>query len=116
MANQLLKKIPQSESVESITMVVDRCKSKKERELFNRYIRGGLETQFPAAADKIYISHDDSCANPGLQAADMFAWMMQHHKETECCRDYPGQEDKYLGKYWIAHFSDWVAERMEFFG
>lgn len=113
MANTLLQKIPDSTRVNSINLILDRRKSKAEREHFNTYIRGNLVSRFPAAEGTIYISHDDSCTSAGLQAADLFAWGTLRYKYLASCGFDHTEECK---PDWSHEFRHWLKEFLQFFG
>jgi hypothetical protein len=69
----LLDQIDFSAATDKIALVVDRCKGKKEIEDFNEYIRRQLESKIDPGVP-LRIKHEDSCSDPGLSAADLFAW------------------------------------------
>lgn len=75
--NELLKSLkPKTMNTPSVNLIVDRCKDGKDRKDFNAYIKANLETTFPIETS-IYISHEASHNNPGLQAVDMFCYGIQ---------------------------------------
>lgn len=55
------------------TLVVDKCKNKEEIDDFNQYLATQLEARLPLNVP-FNISHEDSKANTGLQAVDLFCW------------------------------------------
>ncbi len=54
-----------------VTLIVDRCKGIKEREIFDGYLKLHLEAMLPLNK-KLHIFHEHSHGNGGLQAVDLF--------------------------------------------
>lgn len=73
LANFLLQKIDLGIANPAVTLVVDRCKNKAEIADFNQYLGNQLEARLPLNIP-LYIHHEDSRANKGLQAVDLFCW------------------------------------------
>lgn len=55
----------------NIYLVVDKCKSRKERNIFNQYLKMNLKVKLPTNVN-IYIDHELSHNHTGLQAVDIF--------------------------------------------
>jgi len=73
LARFLLEKVEFSDDINDVTLVVDRCKSTDEIKDFNQYVENQLQALLPLNSH-LYISHEASHENPGLQAVDMFCW------------------------------------------
>ncbi len=56
-----------------VRLIVDRCKSSKERAIFNNYLKSNLEVRLPINTN-LHIMHEVSYNDPGLQAVDMFCY------------------------------------------
>lgn len=80
LARFLLEKVKFSNNLEKLNLIVDRCKNADDMADFNEYIASHLGTIIPFKT-KLYISHEDSKNNTGLQAVDMFCWGItrKHH-------------------------------------
>lgn len=96
-ARLTLDQIDFKEAAVRVIMTVDKSKGKTEVRNFNHYIlahiKARLEPKIP-----LEIYHADSRQNPGLQAADMFAWGLFRKYEV---RDYGWYEvfkDKITGE------------------
>jgi len=57
----------------AVTLIVDKSKNKADIEDFNCYLANQLEALLPLNIP-LNIYHEDSKANPGLQAVDCFCW------------------------------------------
>ena len=80
LTKKLLETLPvRGKHIVTVNLVVDKSKDSADRKDFNAYIRANLETTFPLKT-AIYITHEDSQANKGLQAVDMFCYGMQKKK------------------------------------
>lgn len=55
--------------LDTLTLIVDKCKDKYEMKIFNEHIKQELNLDIP-----IFIHHFDSRANKGLLAIDLFCW------------------------------------------
>lgn len=69
----ILEKIPFGSVLEAVTLVVDRSKGKEGIREFNDYITNHLEGLLPLNVP-MYITHEWSHENAGLQAVDLFCW------------------------------------------
>ena len=67
---------------DSVTLITDRCKSSSEIRTFNEYIRNQLEAVLPLNVP-LYIHHNLSHNEPGLQAVDLFCWGIFRKYELE---------------------------------
>ncbi len=80
LTKKLLEALPVAgKHIATVNLVVDKSKDSADRKDFNAYIRANLETAFPLKT-AIYISHEDSQENKGLQAVDMFCYGIQRKK------------------------------------
>ncbi len=89
---------------QTVNLVVDRCKDSEDRKDFNAYIQANLETAFPLET-AVYVTHEDSQANAGLQAVDMFCWGIQRKEndgEGAWYKQYSGH---------IAHLVHYLPEK-----
>jgi len=73
LTHRVLSFIDFQEINEHIHLIVDRCKSSKERETFNSYLQSNLEARLPIDR-KLDITHGLSHDYAGLQAVDMFCY------------------------------------------
>lgn len=102
LANFLLKQIDLNLANPAVTMVVDKCKNKAEIEDFNQYLANQLEAKLPLNIP-LNINHEDSQANTGLQAVDLFCWGIYRkyeHGDTQWYQTYARKiafETEYLG-------------------
>lgn len=102
LANFLLEHVELSGVNPAVTLVVDRCKNKAEIEDFNQYLANQLEARLPLNVP-LHIYHEDSKANPGLQAVDSFCWGI-YRKYT--------QDDT----QWYQYFVDKIEFETEYLG
>lgn len=72
-ARFLLDKIPIGDATTHINFSIDKSKSKPEIADFNNYIQTQLKAKIRPTVP-LYIDHQNSCENPGLQAVDMFCY------------------------------------------
>jgi hypothetical protein len=102
LTKQIITKLPQSNNVYSINLVVDKCKNKSERADFDRYIKLQLQQQFGLKTN-VSIHHEISKNDCCLQAVDLFCWGLQRKAEQ--------QDDE-----WINCFQDKVKVDLQYFG
>jgi hypothetical protein len=69
----ILQKLEIQVGTNSVTIVVDRSKSKEGIHDFNNYIKNQFDPLIPCKTP-LYISHESSQENPCLQAVDLFSW------------------------------------------
>lgn len=72
-AQFLIPQIEFPKELKSVHIVFDKCKSTEEIRRFNRDLEKQLKVLLPAEM-KLYIRHETSQANLGLQAVDLFSW------------------------------------------
>ncbi len=82
------------------TLIVDKCKNKEEIEDFNQYLANQLEARLPLNVP-LNISHEDSKANTGLQAVDLFCWGIFRKYERG-------------DQAWYQHYADKIAFETEY--
>ena len=78
--------------------MVDKCKDGDDRKDFNAYIKANIETSFPLETN-IYITHENSQENAGLQAVDMFCWGIQrkaNSKDDKWYSAFKGHVSRYI--------------------
>jgi len=96
----ILEHVPLSSS-RGIRLVVDKSKNSAEMKDFNRYLEGQLEAMMPLES-RLYINHERSQENTGLQAVDLFCWGVYRkyeHGDNEWYQVYEGSiefETEYL--------------------
>lgn len=73
LAREILQHVNFSLSNHRITLVVDKSKGAKKREEFDTYLFSHLESLLPLNVS-LYINHDRSHLNRGIQAVDLFCW------------------------------------------
>lgn len=82
LTKEIITKLPQSDNIHSINLVVDKCKNKSERADFDQYIKSQLQNQFGSRTN-ISIHHEISKNNSCLQAVDLFCWGLQRKAEQQ---------------------------------
>lgn len=90
LARFLLTKIPFSEDLPWVNLIVDRCKNNEEIKDFNSYVENQLNALLPLNC-KLTIDHLASHENAGLQAVDLFCWGIARkdaHKDTDWFASY----------------------------
>ncbi len=82
LARFVLEKIDLTKAGNAVNLVVDRSKTSAEIRDFNSYVENQLQGLLPLAVP-LFITHELSCNNPGLQAVDLFCWGMfrKHEKD-----------------------------------
>jgi hypothetical protein len=73
LARFLLEKVDFSDPLPVVNLVVDRCKNTEEIKDFNQYVENQLQALLPLET-RLFITHETSHENPGLQAVDMYCW------------------------------------------
>jgi hypothetical protein len=101
MPGKALDRLPIDQTTTRITLIIDRSKSDLEIADFNGYVASQLTGRIdPKALLGIY--HHRSAENPGLQAADLFAWGIFRKYERhdlawyEVFEEKVRHEDRYL--------------------
>ena len=77
----VLKTISLEEATISVSLVLDRSKSKKEIQEFDSYFTKQLQTRIQPRVPLV-ISHNYSHENRALQAVDLFAWGIRRKYEV----------------------------------
>jgi len=102
LSNFLLEQVDLSSAKPAVTLIIDKCKNKAEIEDFNQYLANQLEARLPLNVP-LNIYHEDSKANTGLQAVDLFCWGIYRkyeHGDLEWYANYCSRirfETEYLG-------------------
>lgn len=99
-ARFLLEKVDLTEPGNAVTLVVDKCKNKDEIRDFNQYLANQLEALLPLNIPA-NIYHENSSANAGLQAVDLFCWGVfrkYEHGDIAWYREY-GSRIRYETEY-----------------
>ena len=73
LARFILEKVDMKDAGPAVNLIVDRFKNTEEIKDFNTYIVNQLEALLPLNIP-LYITHELSQNNPGLQAVDLFCW------------------------------------------
>ena len=73
LARFILEKVAFPNSLPVVNLVVDRCQSTDEIKDFNQYLENQLQALVPLET-RLFITHEASHENPGLQAVDMYCW------------------------------------------
>lgn len=102
LTKKIIAKISSNESINSINLVVDKCKNKNERADFDQYIRSQLQQQFGSKTN-ISIHHEISQNDLCLQAVDLFCWGLQRKAEKQDTE-------------WLDCFQEQVKVDLEYFG
>jgi Protein of unknown function (DUF3800) len=102
LTKEIIIKIPHKKNINSINLVVDKCKNKNERADFDQYIKSQLQEQF-GSQTQISINHESSQNNPCLQTVDLFCWGLQRKAEK--------QDDE-----WLSCFQAKVKVNLLYFG
>ncbi len=84
LARFLLEKIDLSKAGNTVNLIMDRCKNKEEIKDFNSYVENQLQGLLPLDIP-LFITHELSHNNSGLQAVDLFCWgiFRKHEGEDE---------------------------------
>ncbi|MBN4082566.1 DUF3800 domain-containing protein [Mariprofundus ferrooxydans] len=78
----ILKHVPLS-ATHGVRLVVDKSKNSAEMKDFNGYLESQLEAMMPLKS-KLYINHERSQENTGLQAVDLFCWgVYRKHEHSD---------------------------------
>ena len=73
LARFILEKVAFPDSLPAVNLVVDRCKNSDEIKDFNQYVENQLQALLPLET-RLFITHEASQENPGLQAVDLYCW------------------------------------------
>lgn len=73
LARFVLEKIEYPGTTKNVNLIVDKCKNSEEMKDFNEYIENQLCALLPLQT-RLYISHESSHDNVGLQVVDMLCW------------------------------------------
>lgn len=83
LARFVLEKIDLTKAGNAVNLVVDRSKTSEEIRDFNSYVENQLQGLLPLDVP-LFITHELSCNNPGLQAVDLFCWgMFRKHEKND---------------------------------
>ena len=81
LARFVLEKMEITTCGEVVNLIIDRSKNSEEIKDFNSYIENQLQGMLPLEVP-LFITHESSCNNPGLQAVDLFCWgIFKKHEE-----------------------------------
>lgn len=102
MAKIIIDKIRTDENITStvVNLVVDRCKDGKDRKDFDSYIKTHIEGAFPLETN-VYITHENSQENPGLQAVDMFCYGVQ-------------KKENHQDETWYNEYQKYIKEKIDY--
>ena len=101
LARFILEKVDLSNAGPTVNLVIDRCKDTEEIRDFNNYVANLLEGLLPLNVP-LYITHESSHQNAGLQAVDLFCWGLfrkYEFKDSEWYKIFKNAiavEDEYL--------------------
>ena len=100
LARFVLEKIDLTKAGSVVNLVVDRSKTSAEIRDFNSYVENQLQGLLPLVVP-LFITHELSCNNPGLQAVDLFCWGMFRKYEKNDTKWYKvfQKEISYEGEY-----------------
>jgi hypothetical protein len=84
----------------AVNLVIDRSKTRREIKDFDTYVGNHLNGVIPVETP-LFITHELSHNNPGLQAADLFSWGI--------FRKYERQDEE-----WYSFFSEWIIFEDEY--
>jgi hypothetical protein len=73
LARLILEHLPIENARDTVNLILDKRKNRKERREFNSYIQRELASRLSPEV-KLRIAHQDSVNNHCLQAADLFCW------------------------------------------
>lgn len=103
LAKEIIATLPSDAEIDSVNLVVDKCKNKSEQSDFNQYIESYVLGHF-SLKTIISIRHDSSKENLCLQAVDLFCWGLQRKAERQdvewfnCFQEKIKADIAYLGK------------------
>jgi hypothetical protein len=101
LARFILEKVDLRNHGTAVNLIIDRCKNREEIRDFNNYIANQLEGLLPLNVP-LYITHELSQDNTGLQVVDLFCWGLYRKYESNDTKWYDvfkeaiGFEDEYL--------------------
>lgn len=101
LARSIVERVPLHDCGESVTIVVDRSQNAADIAVFNDNLIRDLEGLIPLDIP-VYISHEPSHENAGLQAVDLFSWGIFRKHEA-------GDTD------WYASYSQKVELEFEYY-
>ncbi|MGC8604706.1 MAG: DUF3800 domain-containing protein [Desulfomonilaceae bacterium] len=84
----------------AVNLIIDRSKTRREIKDFDTYIGNHLKGLI-SVETPLFITHELSQNNPGLQAADLFSWGIFRKHERE--------DDE-----WYSFFSEWIIFEDEY--
>jgi hypothetical protein len=73
LARLILEQLPIENATDTVNLILDKRKNRKERREFNSYIQRELASRLSPQV-RLRITHEDSANNHCLQAADLFSW------------------------------------------
>jgi len=73
LSRKLLERLPLDIIRTNVELVVDKSKNKREIKDFNNYLKSQIEAKLPLKT-AFNAEHENSIANKGLQAVDLFCW------------------------------------------
>lgn len=81
-ARFLIEKVDLARAGTTVNLILDRCKNREEIKDFNSYVENQLQGLLPLDVP-LFITHEFSHNNPGLQAVDLFCWGF--YRKHEVC-------------------------------
>src|SRR4030042_852882 len=73
LARSLMEKLPLSQTVANVRLIIDRSKNRDDIKDFNQYVENQLQAMLPLNTG-LTIEHLTSHERAGLQAVDLFCW------------------------------------------
>ena len=101
LARFILEKVDLRNHGTAVNLIIDRSKNREEIRDFNNYVANQLEGLLPLNVP-LYITHELSQDNTGLQVVDLFCWGLFRKYESNDTKWYDvfkeaiGFEDEYL--------------------
>jgi hypothetical protein len=100
LARFLISQLQIPTGTNAVSLVIDRSKTRREIKDFDTYVGNHLTELMPMETP-LFITHELSHNNPGLQAADLFSWGI--------FRKYERRDDE-----WYSLFSEWIIFEDEY--
>ena len=98
LSREIIERVDFSNLSDHVNLIVDKCKGKRERAVFDYYLKTNLESKLPINVT-LNIFHELSHNNAGLQAVDLFCHgVLRKHTLSE------------VG--WYSTFSDKIIEEI----
>jgi len=98
LSREIIERVDFSALNDHVQLIVDKCKGKRERVIFDCFLKTNLESKLPLNVS-LNIVHELSHNNAGLQAVDLFCHgIVRKHAQNDIS--------------WYSEFSDKIIEEV----